>query len=333
MADDFLSKLRMANIFPASGGPREGVPFGMPDLNAGNMAGGPNLGKIIDMVMSAREGAKEADRNAQIRRENFLRPIQMEQATNQQSRLAEIAGTPGGQQKNVVFKEDITPYQRETLNLQRDRLRQTGELGQERIATTRAGQGIAQQRADVYQFKAQNPNMRIMAPRGGNLMAINPMTGEAMDLGIPTGTLSDEDRLALTGEQRMEQIGARGDIQRELTDTRGQQRLGEIAARANEQRLTNIARPETPGQVKTQQQINLNQLIATRPDLSRYVTIDPNTNSFTINENAPANEKQMITNAIYGKAKDVQLPSETTTTKKTTTPKASDSLGIRGLLP
>ena len=76
---------------------------------------------------------------------------------------------------------------------------------------------IAQQRANVYEFKAKNPGHRIVSPKGGFVTAIDPISGKATivtdSLGkpIPTGTLSDEDMQNLQHDNRTEEIKSRGD--------------------------------------------------------------------------------------------------------------------------
>lgn len=65
--------------------------------------------------------------------------------------------------------------------------------------------GISQQRADVYEFKAKNPGIKIVAPKGGSIQAINSATGELIKDFGPSGTLSDEDRINLeqTGKETL----------------------------------------------------------------------------------------------------------------------------------
>jgi hypothetical protein len=55
-------------------------------------------------------------------------------------------------------------------------LREKAQQAKERNDETNAR--IRQQRADVYQFKATHPDWKIITPKGGNVIAINPQTQE-----------------------------------------------------------------------------------------------------------------------------------------------------------
>lgn len=90
---------------------------------------------------------------------------------------------------------------------------------------------IAQQRADIYGFKAQNPGMKFQISKGGNIIALDPITGQGQDTGISSGTLSDADKIAITNTGDLAEIKARGEVQQGLQNTRGNQALGQIAAR------------------------------------------------------------------------------------------------------
>lgn len=89
-------------------------------------------------------------------------------------------------------------------------------------AIARAKVGISQQRADVYAFKANNPGIKIIAPKGGDVMAINSATGEVVKNFGSSGTLSDADRIDLEQSGRMEIVN---------TQQKGKETLAEITAR------------------------------------------------------------------------------------------------------
>lgn len=127
-----------------------------------------------------------------------------------------------------------------------------GRLGKE--GERRLDQGderlrIQNRIADLNEWKARNPNGQIREIKGGNIVVINPQSGEVIDTGIPSGSLSDEDRLRLQGEIRSGQIEQQGAIRSGQIDQQGQIRdrqisqqnqntLGQIAARGNETRTT-----------------------------------------------------------------------------------------------
>lgn len=176
---------------------------------------------------------------------------------------------------------------------------------------------IRQQRADIYAFKATHPNWKIMMPKGGNIIAINPQTGESQDTGIPTGSMTDLDRINLQGEQRLDQIAATGEQTRETEGVRQAGREAAIRARGEETRKTRetvpggsaAGKPLLPTQVKVDQYNKARQLMNSRPDLAKYIQVT-GTNEFTIAKpgtnfwgkpSGPTpNEYSEIINAIYG---------------------------------
>jgi hypothetical protein len=305
----FLQKLRMQNIFPSGGGPREGTPFGMPDFGSDR---GIDPGQIFEMMQQN----KDLDMQRQL---NMARRSPQLQNISQSAMSSE-------QPKQVLFRDDpnkITPYQQAQLNISRERLGQQGELGQERIETTKRGQDISQQRANIYEFKAKNPNSRIITPGDGRVYAVNPVTNEKVDLGIDT--LSDQEKLELQGQNAMNRVEAVTERGKEARKETGQQRLGEIAARESNIRGRNITKAPT----KSGQQVTAQELINTRPDLAKYITFTPE-GLVQIDPKTPPVEMEMIQNAIYSKKqnRDVQLPKSTgapvSKTPKSTIPTAAD---------
>lgn len=79
---------------------------------------------------------------------------------------------------------------------------------------------IAQQRAEVYRYKAMNPNWEVISTKGGNVKFYDPATGETHDSGIPSGTLTDMDAASLKAMHSLADIQERGRIQGELQDKR-----------------------------------------------------------------------------------------------------------------
>ncbi len=117
-----------------------------------------------------------------------------------------------------------------------DELRNRADIAKDKQATK--ANEIREHRAAIYEFKALHPTMKIIMPKGGNVTAVDPTTGESHDLGIPTGSLSETDKLNLTQEHKLEQIEAQTQGQKdvegvrqggrtELAETRGWQ-LGSI---------------------------------------------------------------------------------------------------------
>lgn len=80
---------------------------------------------------------------------------------------------------------------------------------------------ISQQLADIQKFKAENPNLKIVAPKGGNIQAIDPRTGQVVrDLGS-AGTLTDEQRIGLEQKGAIEKIEKQGEETRATNAAKG----------------------------------------------------------------------------------------------------------------
>lgn len=78
--------------------------------------------------------------------------------------------------------------------------------------------GVSQDRADVYRFKAENPGVKIIAPKGGNIQAINSATGEVVQDFGSSGTLSDSARIALEQTNDLSKIAATGKERESLAE-------------------------------------------------------------------------------------------------------------------
>lgn len=137
---------------------------------------------------------------------------------------------------------------------------------------------------ELNQWKTRNPNGKVVAPKGGNITVINPQTGEAIDTGVPTGSLTDEERINLTSEKRTEQIGTIGEQQRQTLGQRGEQALKEIAARGTEARKTRATTSggagttsQLPTQQKVAAQLRANQAIQEHPEWADFIEVNPNT--------------------------------------------------------
>lgn len=197
------------------------------------------------------------------------------------------------------------------------------EADEERAKKNDRDAAIRQQRADVYEFKAKNPQLKLIMTKGGNVQAFNPITKETSDLGIPTGSLTDADKMSLQQEQQLERIEATGGQQRqtervrqegriETAETRGwkpyeetladgtkrtfmyNEITGETRERApggTPQGATPVkpggnvsGRTELPTQTKVRQYNSARELANTRPDLAKFVRLGPGTNEFRITQ-------------------------------------------------
>jgi len=95
----------------------------------------------------------------------------------------------------------------------------------------------------VQKHKMENPNHKIIKTEGGNWVSVNPETNETVDLGIPTGTMSEEDELELKQTGVLQAIAARGAQARTTQAEGNEQELGRISARGEENRTTKQTAP------------------------------------------------------------------------------------------
>jgi len=113
---------------------------------------------------------------------------------------------PFGNAANLERQGNINERQ---LVYQTEQARTSGRRADiaESEAERRAREGesrnaVAQARLQLDRFKAENPGSKILAPKGGTIKFVNPVTGVVKDTGINTGTMTDEDRINLEIEGR-----------------------------------------------------------------------------------------------------------------------------------
>lgn len=90
------------------------------------------------------------------------------------------------------------------------------------------GEEIAHKKADLMDFKARNPNVKFDFSTP-TVKVMDPGTGKLVDTGIPTGRLTDAEKMMLNQAQKLEQIQTQGDIQKGLQDDRQQMQGWSIA--------------------------------------------------------------------------------------------------------
>lgn len=197
---------------------------------------------------------------------------------------------------------------------------------------------IKQQRADVYEYKAKNPDMKLVMTKGGNVMAMDPRDGSLHDTGIPTGSLSDADKLALTYESQSALQTQKGTQASDLEKQREADReklagvKGEQARKTQAEKpgVTGINKPETPTQTRVRQFNAARELYNTRPELRPFIRLgSPGSNDFTITPPGKgffggptgpnANQYKEMQDKIYGGTTMTPTPAHGGTT---TAPKA-----------
>jgi len=330
----FIEKLRMQNIFPSGG--NNSVPFGMPQMDTG-----VNLDEITDVmnrIYPFIEKSRNAEQQFQKDMFNMQRQDQLKNIGQQMQQLG-----PSEEMKHIYENPpQITPFQRESLDIRKQELGQKSDIAGEKADVSRGGLNVRNRLADIQEFKAKNPQMKFMTPKGGNITAFNPLTGESIDTGIASGSLSDKERLDITGEQRMEQIGATGEQQRKTTELRGEQRLGEIGAQIAGRKEVQAEKPiraELPTQTRVRQSNAVNQLVNTRPDLAKFIKSNPD-GSFEVEPpsvgffgpKGPTKQQfDEINKIIFGspEVKKPVIPEKKPVVSEDKKPKLSDPLGIR----
>lgn len=178
---------------------------------------------------------------------------------------------------------------------------------------------IARLRSDVYKYKAENPNAKIIVKPGGNTIAVNPITGRTiMDFG-PSGKMTDAEKIDMEQANALERIEANAENATELEGTRQTNRETNIGLQGEQNRLTRgtptgnqaaaTNRPETPNNTRIRQFNSAKELVARNPALAPFVkfngtdfqVIPMNPNPGFFSRPAP-NQQQynQIIEAIYG---------------------------------
>lgn len=200
---------------------------------------------------------------------------------------------------------------------------------------------IREDRAAVYRFKAEHPNKKFDFS-GPKVLIADPSTGEVINTGIETGSLSDSDKLDLQHKNRTAEIKTGGEEARTTEETRQDNRKELIPLQGAENRLTKgtpsgtlTNRGETPSATKVRQFTTAKEFAARNPALAKFIKFGKS-NEFTIS--APSKggyfssagpteaEHQQIINSIYGDSLPVGQPGRTgatpppSTTPNTNTP-------------
>lgn len=195
--------------------------------------------------------------------------------------------------------------------IQRDKLDETKRADQAREANNTAKTQISADRAKAYEFDKMNPTWKPFIQPGGNLIYINPKDPtQTYDTGLDSGKLTDEDKINLTTQGRLQGIAAQGKNQLNLEGARETANQSDIAARGTQTRQTNaekpvsgsksINKPMTTAQMKARALEGYN----THPDWQKY--IDPTTGTVKFSGDEALDSQ--IHSFIYGR--DVSLPTD-----------------------
>ncbi len=238
--------------------------------------------------------------------------------------------------KNLAdFKTKIGPaYQAASLEKQNNVNERTmayqtisqqlrAEADNERANNNERNAQIRENRAKIYEFKARNPGKKFNFS-GPTVMMTDPATGEVSDTGVPTGHMSQADKMTIEQENAIARIEATGGQQRQtegvrqtgregLAETRGWKiynvpdgQGGQKAVQINEvtgetKDVTSgpaktpvgaVNKPgggssgktELPTQTKVRQYNSARELVNTRPEFSKFIRLGPGANEFRITQ-------------------------------------------------
>jgi hypothetical protein len=164
-----------------------------------------------------------------------------------------------------------------------------GEQSQRRQDETerknKVDQDIKQQRANVYEWKSQNPNLEFDF-RGPYVIVADPVTGKLTTTTTKTGLFSEADKMALQHKNVMGEIGARGDEARETVRATGEE------ARKTKEVVPGSAtanKPESPTQKKVGEYLRARQLKNSGSPLSKFIQLDTiGANTFEVTPSNPS---------------------------------------------
>ncbi len=126
--------------------------------------------------------------------------------------------------------------------------------------------GIAQQRADIYAYKATHPNVKFDFS-GTTIKVTDPATGQVTDTGIETGKMSQLDKMNLAHENKIVEQTHAGEVAKEVK---------QVIPGKNTTPTQPVNKPMTPTQSKMDQTMKANNIKNTRPDLAPFITIQGN---------------------------------------------------------
>jgi hypothetical protein len=307
-----------------------------PSLGPPDLTGGFGLGQAIDLINNLR--------NQQFNRQQMLIAQERQRQTAMQNMAVAAAQNNQNRPTNTVFGGTIPsafpiqgagmggdiastlaavtdPTQRAKLQQAQEKIQQTGEIAgkkqtlgeqtlEQRGQIAKGKQDISQQRADVYQYKAENPNMVLVKPKGGNYQAFDPASGDMREIQgadgnpIPVGTLSDRDEANLKMQNAETLIGARSQAALTLQGVKGTQATQQIQERGAQARQTQAAAAGEKPYVASQRIINAHQYLMQHPEITD-VSFDSTTGMPVLGKNVTPEQRAGLATAMGATPTDV----------------------------
>lgn len=243
-----------------------------------------------------------------------------------------------------------------TAAIQDRRIGETNRHNLESEEARRKEIDIRDRRAKVYEFKAQHPDWEFEMVPGGNIMAFNPQNPrERIDTGVPSGSMSEMEKITLNQKNTIAAIGARGTEARTTNEANASNvpfiigdKMYAWNPKTNSVEL--IPLPNEPGQeiyrpgVRQQStgpsasQVKIDQFNRAReafnnPKWRRYITLDPSSNSFEVKQPSDKWISSYGTpdQATYDEIMDAIYYKDPTAKRNTNKPvNGKDPLGIFG---
>jgi hypothetical protein len=230
--------------------------------------------------------------------------------------------------KVADWKNQITPAQ-QGANLERQsntnertlayqtisqELRQQAE--EHKASNDVARTKIASDRADIYRFKAEHPDMKIVMTKGGNVQMIDPKTGSMTEL----------DKLHLQQENAIEKVHVTGEESRKTEEVKqgGRVELEGVKQGGRESLLSKKNKAggtELPTQTRVREYNQAKELKDTNPNLGKWIKINPQTHDYQISPvgtpgmfgkaGPTEDEYNQIIHSIYGPTLAISQPTRT----------------------
>lgn len=175
-----------------------------------------------------------------------------------------------------LFNQNREAGRRETNDERRFQSEQ-GRLTQaERDRQTR--EKIANDKADLARLKMNQPDLKFNYS-GPTVLVTDPRTGKITDSKVPTGSLSDLDKLAYQHGDKLEEIAAGGEEARKTAVVHGEQARATKTVSSGSAGATS----QLPSQVRVKRFNAAKQLKDTNTDLGKFIKMGiPGTNDFEI---------------------------------------------------
>jgi hypothetical protein len=168
------------------------------------------------------------------------------------------------------------------------------------------------QRADAYEFGVKNPIGRVLTPKGGKAVIVNPRAyGET---GVDMGTMTEDDKMAAAFENALGLTKERGNQARTTEETRQENRL-ESAGVQQENNLNrdenreNLFRGRQPSSSQQSEALRAvgRQVFNQNPGWQKWIQFDDKGNFVVVKPNMSGTEDgpdlgtwQQINQALYG---------------------------------